>query len=147
MTKSLAPVVAILALLALPLPILAHQGATGIVKERMDAFKQSQDDLKAAIKAAKAGDFATVESRGRALADWAAVMVTFFPEGSNAKPSEAAPAIWSDFVGFSARAEVFSDAATGLVNAAKAQDKAAVMAAIGTTADSCKSCHKVYRLQ
>ena len=40
----------------------AHQGATGIVKERMDAFKVSQQHLKSIIAAAKTDEFDKVEN-------------------------------------------------------------------------------------
>ena len=46
----------------------AHQGATGIVKERMDAFKASQQHLKSIIAAAKTDEFDKVKKLARQLA-------------------------------------------------------------------------------
>ena len=59
--------------------VLAHQGATGIVKERMDAFKASQTHLKSAVKAAKADNFDETQKLARLLADWGTKMPDFFP--------------------------------------------------------------------
>ena len=75
----------------------AHQGATGIVKERMDAFKASQRHLKSIIAAAKTDEFDKVEKLARQLAEWGRAMPEYFPADSAHPPSEAAPAIWQDF--------------------------------------------------
>ena len=60
----------------------AHQGATGIVKERMDAFKASQQHLKSIIAAAKADEFDKVEKLARQLAEWGRAMPEYFPADS-----------------------------------------------------------------
>jgi len=48
---------------------LAHQGATGIIKQRMDAFKTSQQQLKSIVAAARAEDFDTIENLAESLAE------------------------------------------------------------------------------
>lgn len=123
----------------------AHQGATGIVKERMDAFKRSQTQLKAAAKAAKSGEFETVERLAQSLSEWGRIMPSTFPEGSLYPPSEASPDIWTDFARFTALAQDFSASADRLAVAATAQDGQSVMNAIGAVGHSCKSCHKLFR--
>jgi cytochrome c556 len=125
--------------------VLAHQGATGIVKERMDAFKASQTHLKSAVKAAKADNFDETQKLARLLADWGTKMPDFFPAGSDIMPSEAAPTIWSDMEGFKRAATQFADAANQLAAASAARNKEAVFASIKQVGASCKSCHRVYR--
>lgn len=127
--------------------VLAHQGATGIVKERMDAFKASQTHLKSAVKAAKTDNFDETQKLARLLADWGAKMPEYFPAGSDTMPSEAAPTIWSDPEGFKRAATQFADAANQLASASAAKNKEAVFASIKQVGASCKSCHRVYRLK
>lgn len=125
----------------------AHQGATGIVKERMDAFKRSQTQLKAAAKAAKSGEFETVERLAQSLSEWGRIMPSTFPEGSLYPPSEASPDIWTDFARFSALAQDFSDSADRLAAAATTQDGQSVRNAIEAVGHSCKSCHNLFRVK
>lgn len=125
----------------------AHQGATGIVKERMDAFKASQQHLKSIIAAAKTDEFDKVEKLARQLAEWGRAMPEYFPADSAHPPSEAAPAIWQDFSGFSAAANRFTGSSIELAKAGAAKDKSGVFTAIEAVAASCKSCHSDYRLK
>jgi len=125
----------------------AHQGATGIVKERMDAFKASQQHLKSVIAAAKADEFKQVEKLARQLAEWGKAMPEYFPADSAHPPSEAAPAIWQDFSGFSAAADRFTQSSIALATAGTTEDKKAIFSAIEAVAASCKSCHSDYRLK
>jgi cytochrome c556 len=124
---------------------VAHQGATGIVKQRMDAFKTSQKQLKSIVAAAKVEDFDTTEKLAKSLAEWGKKMPEYFPAGSQVPPSEAAPAIWSDFSGFSRAAEIYTQSAEQLITASTAGDREAVFAAIRQVGQSCKSCHATYR--
>jgi cytochrome c556 len=126
---------------------LAHQGATGIVKERMDAFKASQRQLKSIIAAAKTDDFEQVEKLASQLAEWGRVMPEYFPADSASPPSEAAPAIWQDFSGFQAAANRFTLASEKLAKAGAEEDKERIFTAIEAVAGSCKSCHSAYRLK
>lgn len=125
----------------------AHQGATGIVKERMDAFKASQQHLKSVITAAKTDEFEQVEKLARQLAEWGRAMPDYFPADSAHPPSEAAPAIWQDFSGFSAAVDRFTRSSIQLATAGEAKDRKAVFTAIEAVAASCKSCHSDYRLK
>jgi cytochrome c556 len=127
--------------------VLAHQGATGIVKERMDAFKASQNQLKSIVTAAKANDFDETQKLARLLAEWGTKMPDFFPAGSDKMPSEAAPTIWSDPAGFKRAAAQFTNAGNQLIKASKAADKKAVFTSIQQIGASCKSCHRAYRLK
>lgn len=74
----------------------AHEGAEGMVKERMDRFKDNKAAMKA-IKGNLSGDAAVIAQKASEIEAWASEMVNFFPEGSSQPPSEALPAIWEAF--------------------------------------------------
>jgi cytochrome c556 len=125
---------------------LAHSGATGIVKERMDLFKRNKDNLKAIKAHIGDGNVDAIIPLADEIRDWAARMPDYFPAGSDQKPSEAAPAIWSDFDGFKKAAEDNQRAAEMLVVAAKSGDIDTVISGFKSVAATCKSCHNAFKL-
>lgn len=126
--------------------VFAHSGATGIVKERMEMFKKNQDNLKAIKSHISSEDFVSIVELAEEIRDWAIKMPEYFPEGSNQKPSEASPSIWTDFGGFKNAAIKNETAAKQLIVAAKAEDKKAIVNGFKAVATSCKSCHQSYKL-
>ena len=126
--------------------VFAHSGATGIVKERMDLFKKNQANLKAIKSHIRSEDYGSIIKLADEIRDWAVKMPEYFPEGSNKKPSEASPAIWTDFDGFKNAAMKNETAAKQLIAAAKAEDQKAVVDGFKAVAASCKSCHQSYKL-
>jgi cytochrome c556 len=125
----------------------AHKDATGIVKIRMDGFKQSQQNFKDLIRAAHGNDYDTVRTISISLTEWGQQMQQHFPAGSNFPPSEAADTIWSDAPGFTKAIDDYINATQDITVAAIAADKPAIMAGIKLTSDSCTSCHNVYRVK
>jgi cytochrome c556 len=125
----------------------AHKDATGIVKTRMDGFKQSQQNFKDLIRAAHGNDFETVRTLSVSLTEWGQQINQHFPTGSNYPPSEAADTIWSDAPGFTKAIDDYINATQDITAAAIAADKPAIMAGIKLTSDSCTSCHNVYRVK
>ena len=130
---------------AMPGILSAHDGATGIVKERMDNFKATQGHLKAIGGLMRSGDYAAIIEHAQQIKAWADKMPDFFPEGSGGTPSAAKPRIWEDFDGFKAAAQSHANATQGIIDAANAQDMSALTAAFQATAGSCGSCHKVFK--
>ena len=104
--------------LLLSVSAFAHKGATGIVKERMDNFKASQMALKQIFAASKRNNFEAIVPLANQIKNWAEIMPTKFPSGSDGPPSEAAPAIWIDFEGFKSAAKENFEAASFLEVAA-----------------------------
>ena len=123
----------------------AHKGATGVVKERMDSFKKSQQDIKALYASIRGGNLDEIKTYSMSLAEWAAVMPEYFPEGSGGGVSDASAKIWEDFDGFKEAAKKFELAALAVVEAANLSDKDAIMASASTVGDSCKSCHRKFK--
>jgi cytochrome c556 len=126
---------------------LAHEGATGIVKERMDNYSRNQENLKAIYSHLKQDDLNAIAPLAKEIRDWAKAMPEYFPEGTDGAPSEASPKIWNDFDGFKLAAKANAEAADSLYNSALEGNKADVLEALKRTAASCAGCHKVYRLK
>ena len=137
---------AISAVLLLSVSAFAHKGATGIVKERMDNFKASQMALKQVLAASKRNDFDAIVPLANKIKNWAEIMPTKFPSGSDGPPSEVAPAIWTDFEGFKSAAKENFEAASLLEFTALNGDAKATAKAIKQLAGTCKPCYQNYRL-
>lgn len=130
---------------AAPALALAHSGATGIVKKRMDVMEDVgavMKELGAMVKGESSFDAATVSRRAGDLKAHAAGMPALFPEGSIHGPSEALPSIWEDFEGFSRIASDLESAATVL---SSVTDATALSAALGAAGKTCKACHSDFR--
>ncbi len=60
--------------------------------------------------------------------------------------SAAKPEVWSDMAGFEAKAKDFENAAMAVADAAK-NGPGAVKGTLGDLFDTCKACHKEYRVK
>ena len=106
------------AIASLSAAAFAHSGATGVVKERMDAMKSMGDAIKR-IQPMMSGetgyDEAAVREAAQAIAAEAGKAMTGkFPEGSNEHPSETLPRTWEEWDRFTALATQLETAAQGL---------------------------------
>ena len=132
-------------LLCLSTVSFAHDGAEGVVKERMDRFKENKKAMKA-IKGNLTGDTAIIAQKASGIEAWAKDMVNFFPEGSTQPPSEALPAIWKEFDRFIDLARANEKAAANLKNLAQSgADTSALSGAFRSLGKTCKDCHNDYK--
>lgn len=132
-------------LLCLSTVSFSHEGAEGVVKERMDRFKENKEAMKA-IKGNLAGDTAVIAQKASEIEAWAKEMVNFFPEGSTQPPSEALPAIWKEFDRFTDLASANEKAAANLKNLAQSgADTSALRGAFRSLGKTCKDCHNDYK--
>jgi len=101
----------------------AHGGATGIVKELMDAMtdmKNAVKTLTAIMRGETAYDAGTVKKEAAVIRSHAGeAMTKLFPADGNNSNSEAKPDVWSNWDGFTAIAERLETLATGLEAAAE----------------------------
>lgn len=101
---------------------LAHSGATGVVKERMDAMDELGEVMKRLTPMMRGqSDYNPDIVRSAAdtmIGHAGAQMTELFPEGSNGKPSEALDVIWEDWEEFAALAEALRTSAEGMKLAA-----------------------------
>mgnify|MGYP001825837334 CR=1 FL=1 len=156
---------------------LAHGDATGVVKERMDLMKTVGDAMKSLtemMRGKRDYDADRVRAAAREIADHGGEALTrLFPTDSLDGPTEALPAIWTDWERFSALADQVTGYATAL-HAAAGNERvragggmmmgggAAMMggtrmmsaevlatmppdAAFQHLADTCSSCHQDFR--
>lgn len=108
------------ALLAAPAAVLAHNGATGIVGERMMAMMMLSEQIKSLVPAVESGGVTQVQIDSAAkmiLTHSGEAMTNLFPEGSIEPPSEASPAIWERWSQFAFYAEELGDLAVQLQGA------------------------------
>ena len=132
-------------LLCLSTVSFSHEGAEGVVKERMDRFKENKKAMKA-IKGNLAGDTAVIAQKASEIEAWAKEMVNFFPEGSTQPPSEALPAIWKEFDRFTHLARANEKMAANLKNVAQSgADTGALIGAFRSLGKTCKDCHNDYK--
>jgi cytochrome c556 len=99
-----------------------HAGATGVVKERMDLMKSIGDATKSLAEIMKGSvpyDVAQVRKLASTIEGHSGEAMTVkFPENTLAHPSEAVPAIWSDWDRFSELADQLAVYAGALGKAA-----------------------------
>ena len=100
----------------------AHGGATGIVKERMDAMSAMGKAVKTIVPMMRGEteyDANAVRSAAGTIGSHAGGDLTeLFPEGSGGAPSESKEAVWSNWSEFSELAERLEIYADGLARAA-----------------------------
>ena len=124
---------------------IAHEGAEGVIKERMDRFKQNKEAMKA-IKGNLSGDAAVIAQKASEIEAWAKEIVNFFPEGSNQSPSEALPTIWKEFDRFTELANANAKVAANLKTLAQTgADTNALTNGFKALGKTCKDCHNDYK--
>ena len=111
-----------IAISAVGFAALAHTGATGVVKERMDGMGELREAMKRLTPMMRGQadyDPDVVRSAADTMIRHAGSQMTdLFPEGSNEKPSEALDTIWEDWEEFAALAEALRTSAEGMKQAA-----------------------------
>ncbi|OED39692.1 hypothetical protein AB833_13800 [Chromatiales bacterium (ex Bugula neritina AB1)] len=131
---------------------VAHQGATGIVKERMDAMSDMSDRTKLIAKMFKGEkelDRTYIRQASESFASHGEALFTQFPDTHESRmgsDTEALPSIWDDWDGFEEQINQFI-AVNGELQTAlddQVSDKK-LRKTFLTVARSCKSCHKNYR--
>lgn len=126
---------------------LAHEGATGVVKERMDLMDRQKDDMKIIGDMAKGKtpfDAAKAVEAARDISVTAKKIPELFPEGSLHGDTEALPAIWKDWDRFTGNAEDLDRVASELATALDA-DSADWTGAFKQVVEACKACHQDFR--
>ncbi|MCR9220511.1 MAG: cytochrome c [Alphaproteobacteria bacterium] len=101
---------------------VAHVGATGVVKERMDLMMEIGDATKAIadmLRGTQPYDAERMRAMARRIEGHGGeAMTSLFPDGSLDHPSEALPAIWTEWERFERLADLMADQAGALARAA-----------------------------
>ncbi len=126
---------------------LAHQGATGVVKERMELMKGIASAMKVLapmVQGKSDWDAAAAAQSAGIISDHAKSIPAKFPKGSTGHPSEAKAEIWSKWQEFEASARGLAENAAALQQAADDGLEAA-KPLFGKIVGSCKGCHETFR--
>ena len=142
--------VALLLCLASATLALAHEGATGVVKERMDLMETQKDAMKLIGDMAKGNtpfDAAKAAEAARDISLTAKKIPELFPEGSGGEKnkSDALPAVWEKWDRFTANADDLEGAADALSSALDGSANQDWKPAFQKVSDVCKSCHQDFR--
>ena len=131
--------------------VWAHSGATGVVATRMDAMKDMGKQMKSLAQMIRGqGEFdrQAAQRAAAAVAAHADDIPKLFPAGSLNHPSEATPAVWTDWERFTDLADELSRRAEALGRVAEtAVRPAALRAPFAAMGKSCKSCHADFRIK
>ncbi len=140
---------------------IAHTGATGIVKERMEAMKTLGDHAKVVgnmLKAKTPFDLSAVEAASSAFIEHGEHIPMLFPDTKMSRTgskTEALPAIWSNWEDFTALAtkftedsRIFASVVSELNSGAQtaSEQSRAVRVAFFKATKSCSGCHERFRL-
>jgi cytochrome c556 len=136
---------ALVAIFAMVSSVAAHDLATGVVKERMDAMESMAKAMKAITQRIKANrDLGSIKGDAQAIRELALKMTLSFPPGSNQHPSGAKPAIWQKWPDFESKARVLAAESDKLAQT-DARDAKSIAAQARVVSQSCGKCHEVYR--
>ena len=140
---------------------LAHDGAIGVVKERMDGMSSLGDHAKRVsrmLRGKTSFDLDAIDEAAHAFVEHGGKIPAFFPDTANSRESavtEALPAIWDNWDEFEAIAtnfvrdsqdlqSVVNDVSGRSING-KAQ-MSSVRSAFLKAAKNCSACHEQFRL-
>jgi cytochrome c556 len=129
---------------------LAHEGATGVVKERMDLMETQKDAMKVIGEMAKGKtpfDAAAATKAAGDITSTAKKIPELFPEGTggDANKSDALPAIWEKWDRFKANADDLATASDALITALGDSASEEWKPAFQKVGEACKSCHEDFR--
>lgn len=127
---------------------LAHEGATGIVRDRM-AMMQNMDLQLRAIQAMLSGwaqfDLAALGKHVASLHESCHQSEGLFPAGSEDRRSRATPAVWDNPKAFREEFRKLHAASEALVEIAADGDRIDIAVATGDLQKTCEGCHATFR--
>ena len=136
-----------LAIAAACTPSAAHDHATGIVKERMEAMTSMAKRQKAISQHLKdKRELATIKADAEAIASLASHIPHMFPAGSTQPPTQARGTIWQNVSDFESKARALETASRALAATSPGDSGALGLAAAAVTRE-CSGCHEKYRVR
>lgn len=128
-------------------PLAAHDHASGVVKERMDAMTDMAKHQKAISQRLKSKrDLAKIKTDAEAIVAHAVHIAHLFPAGSTQSPTRARAAVWQNWADFENKAKALETASRRLAGADDVADPKAQIAADAVTR-ACTACHEKYRMR
>lgn len=128
--------------------LLAHSGASGVVKERMDLMKSVGDEMKAIgamIKGQQPFDAVKIRAGAALIAQKSDEVEALFPEGSLEQPTEALASIWDRWPEFSRLTQRLRQEAQQLSQKAEEGNRQEVLRQFAALGKVCSGCHTDFR--
>lgn len=130
----------------------AHEGAKGVVKQRMDSMSEMGDAVKIIadmVKGKAEYNIDEIRVSTEVLSSHAVKVTDYFPDTEESKKShvsEALPKIWEDWPEFEAQAQNLERAVSDLEKQAALElDQRALRIVFAKTAKACSACHDDFR--
>lgn len=124
----------------------AHEGATGVAKDRMDLMQTMSKDMKEIARRVNTNrDLAAIGEFAKHVHDTAPRIIGFFPEGSGAGITDAKPEIWQHWNEFQAKTQKLESESGALATIASSGDPKAIGAQFTALIRSCTGCHSDFR--
>ena len=124
---------------------IAHDHATGVVKERMEMMESMAKRMKAIRdRIDRKRDLAGIKTEAEVIASQAPHLVHLFPPGSTQKPTDARAAIWQEWPDFERKAKDL-EAESKKLMAASPDDYRVMSAQVRAVTQTCVACHENYR--
>jgi len=132
-------------------PALAHEGATGIVKERMDAMEEMGKQSKRITRMFKNKepvDATSIVTTANLFIKHGNKMQSLFPDSDQSRmKTRALPILWEEWQDFAQKTDEFVLLSENLKLKAESNNTSHkdLATAFRDTALSCRECHKKYR--
>ena len=127
---------------------LAHEGASGVVADRMNAMKAMSGHLKAIgemLNGRAAFDAESVGRHAEALSENCHKTHEAFPPDSGGHHTRALPAVWERPEAFAEEMQRFHEATTALAEAAGSEQPSTLEPLFAEVGRACASCHETFR--
>ena len=138
----------ILFFITFPFFSYSKEGASSIIKQRMEKFQESKNLMRTINKSLSDNNFNVITQSAEKLNRWANEMHEFFPKGSEASTSnksQASDDIWSDPEGFKKAIKTFENASAKLIKISTNKNIDDAVSSFREVAASCKGCHQKFR--
>ncbi|WP_246592301.1 c-type cytochrome [Aminobacter anthyllidis] len=127
---------------------VAHEGAMGVIAERMTMMKEMADSMKTVgemLNGRKAFDARVAQESVASLHKNCHQSREQFTSGTNEHASRASPAVWEKPAEFQAEMEKFDAAVKTLVAASEAGSLDEMRLPFKVVGQSCSGCHEQFR--
>ena len=129
-------------------PLLAHEAATGVVKDRMDQMKEMGRSLKRINDRLKSKrDLTGIAADAERISNTAQKVPALFPDGSTDEHSEAKPQNWKQWARFTDAARALQSEADALNEAALAGSASDLTTRFRAVTAACTACHDKFRVR
>lgn len=125
----------------------AHDHATGIVKERMEAMERMGKAMKAISQRIQSKrDLESIKQNAQLIQSLAVNIPALFPKGSMQHPTEARLQIWERWSDFECKAQRLQSESNQLATT-DISDLSVLTAQVAEVSKICSGCHEAYRLK